>query len=284
MQAIKFLTRSTTIKVNAVNANGFAALDIVAQRKLDVKADWTIGELLRCVGAISLKDTQLLTREPAASGTTQTETGSILTSHSGDPSNQGHERPENVGKKKEVEWLEKRRNALMVVSSLIAAMAFQAGLNPPGGVWQDHTSEHSAGQPIMSTSDPYSYNLLFGFNTTAFLASLSIILLFISGIPCFKRRFFMWILTVIMWVAVSAMALAYVAALTSLRSFGDNTIPWYVSTYIVIGWIVLMGILILAHMVRLIVKTIKFFLKLKKRSPRQPSSSDAQIARPVHIV
>lgn len=88
----------------------------------------------------------------------------------------------------------------------------------------------------------------------------------------------MWILTVIMWVAVSAMALAYVAALTSLRSSGDNTIPWYVSKYILIGWIVLMGILILAHMVRLIVKTINFFLKLMKRSPRHASHMHITVA------
>uniref|UniRef100_A0A803LBL8 PGG domain-containing protein n=1 Tax=Chenopodium quinoa TaxID=63459 RepID=A0A803LBL8_CHEQI len=34
-------------------------------------------------------------------------------------------------------WLEEQRTSLMVVASLIATMAFQVGINPPGGVWQD---------------------------------------------------------------------------------------------------------------------------------------------------
>ncbi|KMT18065.1 hypothetical protein BVRB_2g032570 [Beta vulgaris subsp. vulgaris] len=43
------------------------------------------------------------------------------------------------------DWVEKQRTALMVVSSLIATMAFQAGINPPGGVWQDNNNGHKAG-------------------------------------------------------------------------------------------------------------------------------------------
>ncbi|KAH9805135.1 ANK REP REGION domain-containing protein [Citrus sinensis] len=268
VEAVKFLTGSTTIEVNAVNANGFTALDILAQRKLDMNS--TIGELLRCAGARSLKET----REPA-SGTTKTRTGSIITSHSGDPSNQGRERPEKARKKQEDKWSEKKRNTLMVVASLIATMAFQAGLNPPGGVWQDDSpkndaSRHQAGCSVMLTQDEISYNLFFGFNTTGFVASLSIILLFISGIPFFKRRFFMWILTVIMWVAISAMALAYLIAILGITNSGNSMIPWYASTYVLLGWIGFIGILILAHIVRLIVKMIKYFRKLMRDHHGEP--------------
>lgn len=35
------------------------------------------------------------------------------------------------------DWIERKRNTLMIVASLIATMAFQAGLNPPSGVWQE---------------------------------------------------------------------------------------------------------------------------------------------------
>lgn len=45
MQVIRFLITRTMVDVNALNANGFMALDIPAQRKRD-KKDWEIGELL----------------------------------------------------------------------------------------------------------------------------------------------------------------------------------------------------------------------------------------------
>ncbi|KAI3838561.1 hypothetical protein MKW92_014495 [Papaver armeniacum] len=35
------------------------------------------------------------------------------------------------------EWLKERVNALMVVATLIAGIAFQGAMNPPGGVWQE---------------------------------------------------------------------------------------------------------------------------------------------------
>uniref|UniRef100_A0A803NCN3 PGG domain-containing protein n=1 Tax=Chenopodium quinoa TaxID=63459 RepID=A0A803NCN3_CHEQI len=53
------------------------------------------------------------------------------------------------------DWLEKQRNALMVVASLIATMAFQTGVNPPGGVWQedDNENNYKAGNSIMQDKD-----------------------------------------------------------------------------------------------------------------------------------
>ncbi|GKC69491.1 ankyrin repeat-containing domain, PGG domain protein, partial [Tanacetum coccineum] len=36
------------------------------------------------------------------------------------------------------DWLYKKKESLMVVAVLIATIAFQAGVNPPGGVWQEN--------------------------------------------------------------------------------------------------------------------------------------------------
>lgn len=113
------------------------------------------------------------------------------------------------------DWLAKKREALMVVASLIATMAFQAGTNPPGGLWQDDSSAgsapaslHNAGESIMAYKHGNDYALYLYYNTVGFLASLSIVLLLVTGLP-FTRRLFMWVLTVIMWVAITAMALTF---------------------------------------------------------------------------
>ncbi|KAF8028530.1 hypothetical protein BT93_E1222 [Corymbia citriodora subsp. variegata] len=44
------------------------------------------------------------------------------------------------------------RNVLLVVATLIAAVTFQAGVNPPGGVWQDSSDGGIPGQAINTSS------------------------------------------------------------------------------------------------------------------------------------
>ncbi|KAL9451663.1 hypothetical protein AB3S75_013267 [Citrus x aurantiifolia] len=68
------------------------------------------------------------------------------------------------------------RNALMVVASLTATMAFQAGVNPPHSPWQDTSSSSS-----QDHATAHRYTCILFFNTTGFLASLSIILLLSIG-------------------------------------------------------------------------------------------------------
>ncbi|KAI3900013.1 hypothetical protein MKW98_000913 [Papaver atlanticum] len=48
----------------------------------------------------------------------------------------------------EHEVLKKRVNALMLVATLIAGIAFQAAMNPPGGVWQDDSRVNSNTDPV----------------------------------------------------------------------------------------------------------------------------------------
>ncbi|KAI3833056.1 hypothetical protein MKX03_021334 [Papaver bracteatum] len=48
----------------------------------------------------------------------------------------------------ENEGLKERVNALIVVATLIAGIAFQAAMNPPGGVWQDDSIVNSSTDPV----------------------------------------------------------------------------------------------------------------------------------------
>ncbi|KAJ0090475.1 hypothetical protein Patl1_14530 [Pistacia atlantica] len=135
---------------------------------------------------------------------------------------QGNHTEKSIEKKDD--WLKEMNNALMVVASLIATVTFQVGLNPPASVWQDtrkpshlHHIYHMAGESITAYTYSLHFNLFFAFNTMAFVASLCIILLLVSGLPYCKRRLFTWILMVILWVAITAITFAYIFSLICIR-------------------------------------------------------------------
>ena len=122
-------------------------------------------------------------------------------------------------------WLKKERDSLMIVATVIAAMAYQAGLNPPSGVWQKDSDskgafDYLAGTSIIAYKYPKGYPRFMAYNTVSFVASLSIIFMLISGLPI-KRRIFMWLLMVAMWITITFMALTY---LTSLRAISPSNV------------------------------------------------------------
>ncbi|KAJ4717499.1 Ankyrin repeat family protein [Melia azedarach] len=258
IEVIKFLTTRTKINVNALNANGFTALDILAQSKRDVK-DWEIGESIRRAGAISVKDNNDIHLSVQELGTRQTNR---LTSSENNKKQRG--KASKSFPEKEDDWLDKKRNALMVVASLIATMAFQAGVNPPKSPLQDSSSPDNSRPAAAPVHRSPTLGLIFisqGFytyNTIGFLASMSIILLLISGLPL-NHRIWMWILSAILWVAISSMVLTYMAAILIIEET-ENLFSNAASAIIVV-WMIIEGIIYLWHILRLILRMIKYFRK-----------------------
>ncbi|KAK0570947.1 hypothetical protein LWI29_008856 [Acer saccharum] len=283
VEVIEYLIIKTAIEVNAINAYGFTTLDLSTQSSRKDEKDWEIAELLRRSGAKHTKDIHLSAHEL---GTTQmaitlTSHENLHTNNALQPQNEGRG---NVDEKKN-DWADKMGSALMVVASLIATMAFQVVVNPPGGVWQENSTSisgadvplssykprHMAGTSIFSDYYPGEYLGFLIANTIGFLASLSIILLLISGLPI-GRRFFMWTLMVIMWIAISAMTFTYILAIYALTTLEYQY--WISSLTVLFIWIGLVGLLLLVHIIRLIVKMIKYVRKLI-RQRRRPSSNMA---------
>ncbi|CAL5443080.1 unnamed protein product [Camellia sinensis] len=150
------------------------------------------------------------------------------------------------------EWISKKREALMIVASLIATMAFQAGVSPPGGVRQDDSDGHRAGTAVMT---PYLYPYFLRANTIGLVSSLSIILLLIRGLP-FRKRLFMLALVMIMWLTISSMAYTYAFSIVVVTP-EENEKP--LNTTIVVAvtvWCSVMALLLLVHTVRLIIKML----------------------------
>ncbi|KAK8682952.1 hypothetical protein V6N13_039030 [Hibiscus sabdariffa] len=267
-EIINFLISSTTIDVNCENEDGFTALDLLSQNQGDME-EKEIVESLERMEATRAKDKPLSNPQLKAIRTKILMSTWDQLNAISKPKKRNGKRL--VNRNRNADWLERKRNILMLVASLLAAMAFQAGVNPPSGVWQDNGpsgfsstesngKNHTAGFSVLADNYPRGYTKFLIWNTTAFLASLSIILLLISGLPL-RRRFFMWVLMVIMWLAVTAMASAYLACIVALTP--DHS---YSSVINILGtgilvWIGLMLILLLGHTIRIIIRLIKYIRK-----------------------
>ncbi|XWS70739.1 hypothetical protein CRYUN_Cryun03dG0074300 [Craigia yunnanensis] len=259
-EAINFLISSTTVDVNCRNADGFTALDLLSQDQRDVKDKEIVESLLR-KRAIHAKDKPLSNRQ------LKTVRTKILTSSTTSNQKNAVSKPMKSNDRKRfinrnADWVERKRDTLMLVASLLATMSFQAGTNPPRGDWK---------------TSPFSYTFFIISNTTGFLASLSIILLLISGLPL-RRRFFMWVLMVIMWVAITAMALTYLASLSvATPEVEGSSYPWDVIPIVLYVWIGLMLLILLGHTIRLIIRLIKYLRRLVIRLIKIISTSHAEL-------
>ncbi|CAD6253016.1 unnamed protein product [Miscanthus lutarioriparius] len=77
--------------------------------------------------------------------------------------------------------LDKTREYIQLLATLVATVAYTAGLDPPGGVWAANGEGHNVGDPILLTTHPGRYKVFFYFNSAAFVASLVIIVMLQSA-------------------------------------------------------------------------------------------------------
>jgi hypothetical protein len=68
----------------------------------------------------------------------------------------------------------KSRELVMLLATLAASITYQAGLDPPGGLWQDG---HKIGESVLLTMDPARYMVFFYSNSAAFVVSLIVIMM-----------------------------------------------------------------------------------------------------------
>ena len=89
--------------------------------------------------------------------------------------------------------LERKRELLMLLAVLAATLAYQAGLTPPGVLWEDDDKfgHHRAGFPVLQDKYPRRYKAFFYCNAASFMASVALIILLLNknmykpGIRCY---------------------------------------------------------------------------------------------------
>ncbi|XP_041006598.1 ankyrin repeat and SAM domain-containing protein 1A-like isoform X2 [Juglans microcarpa x Juglans regia] len=145
-------------------------------------------------------------------------------------------------------WIEETRGTLMVVATVIATMTFQAGITPPGGVWQENTTTGGsncsepvceAGTAVLSYAWPLDY---------------------------IRNKFAIWFLTLAMTTAVTFMALTYLWAV-GLATPDHLLRKVYRMAYSSAGtWIGLLVIVGVVNTIRLFYWIMKKLRKSTRRS------------------
>lgn len=261
IEMVRYLVKLKEVEVNGLNKNRLTALELLRQSPRDMR-DMEIEHVLLNASASTAKDLQLITDVRVRTTTMQQSLPNKAV--------------------KPTDWLGRKRSALMVVASLIATVAFQAGLTPPGGVWQeDYTVDengeavsdpHSAGHSVMAYQEPRVYSLFMIFNTIAFLTSLSIILLIVSGLPLKQRRW-MWVQMVIMWVAITAQVVTYLVTLRHISPADVEGTLREVTEISVLSWLTLIAVVFIGNVVRVNLWVLRKYGCIK-RSERDSEAID----------
>ena len=135
------------------------------------------------------------------------------------PREQNEEERKEVEEKNEDEEEAKkhaRRKYLMLLGILVASVAYQAGLEPPGGAWQNNDNGYEAGNPVMNDNRRPRYLTFFYSNSVSFVASIVVIIMLLpQWLPKKKEgEWEKWSLRVMNWMIrldLFALLVAYAA-------------------------------------------------------------------------
>ncbi|XVE51894.1 hypothetical protein DITRI_Ditri02bG0077500 [Diplodiscus trichospermus] len=260
-------------KINALNRMGFSALDLLEHYPRDFKS-LEIGDTL--IKAGSRRSTA---QDPNPPDTVPTQSRFIPVAVGGETQEAVKSRFSTLGLKEKTKsafskcksylrhqsnWVEEMQGTLMLVATLTATISFQVAISPPGGVWQqdytdltvgDYRCEQFgkcvAGNAVLGYVYPDRYLRLTSYAIISFIASLSVVLLAISGLPL-KNKLCTWLMTIAMMFAITFVLLTFetaMALVTPNHIYSKTSAALSRTKFI---WVVLVGLLVVFATVRLL--------------------------------
>ncbi|KAJ1254483.1 hypothetical protein BS78_K050400 [Paspalum vaginatum] len=164
----------------------------------------------------------------------------------------------------------KKHKYLILLAILAASITYQAGLNPPGGIWSADEG-HVSGNPVLLDIHPRRYKVFFWFNSISLMTSI-VVIMFLLNKSVREKDVPLWVLHIIMVFDLLALMTAFAAG--SCRKFRTSV---YVYALVV-------GVVIYLVIAIFVSSGIAKYLRSKSkeqsgRSPNRTSGTNTAIAR-----
>ena len=168
------------------------------------------------------------------------------------------------------DWLKDKIGALMIVATVIATMTFQTAVNPPGGVWQEFKNNTvdctpkkncTAGTSVLGHLGADNYLNFQIWNSMAFISSLVIMFLLISGFPA-RYPPCMWLLNIFIFSALTFLLLTFQEGMYMVSPSTIKGVAKRISRRLIYIWAFFIGVIILLQIIRILVWIVN---KLRKK-------------------
>ncbi|XP_078149736.1 uncharacterized protein LOC144545056 isoform X2 [Carex rostrata] len=216
LSVIKLLLNESAIDVNIMNLASLTPLDVLLG-SWPQNGDLILGEMIRAAGGKTaselLPEAEPVIRDSFSCGSLiPITTPRTLLQRPGfiDSKNDIENGTLELRKKKK----EKRYDPqiLLLVTTLVATVTFQAALNPPGGFQPDDKDhETTKGQPVLGDS----LNYFQIYNMVALYLSVSVMMLLLCVVPR-KRNIVMKFLVWVIWLAALYMGAAFTMGIAAI--------------------------------------------------------------------